>query len=88
MGGLLIVLFNAFILDLFANPVGYRTSLGNNALPTTLARILLFFTGNCSETGVSEQLYLGHLEEPTEFLEILLFYEQSGGCYEHGYTFQ
>jgi hypothetical protein len=44
-------------LDLFANPVGYRTSLDNNALPTTLARILLFFIGSCSKTEVSEQLY-------------------------------
>jgi hypothetical protein len=48
-------------MDLFANLLpleafGYRTSLGNNASPTTLARILLFFTGNCSETEVSEQL--------------------------------
>jgi hypothetical protein len=39
------------ILDLFDNPVGYRTSLGK------MLRILLFFSGNCSETEVSEQLY-------------------------------
>jgi hypothetical protein len=39
------------ILDLFDNPVGYLTSLGK------MLRILLFFSGNCSETEVSKQLY-------------------------------
>jgi hypothetical protein len=38
-------------LDLFNNPVGYFTSLGK------MLRILLFFSGICSETEVSEQLY-------------------------------
>jgi IS5 family transposase len=37
-------------VDLFANPVGYRTSLGK------MHCILLLFSGNCSETEVSEQL--------------------------------
>jgi hypothetical protein len=39
-------------LDLFANPVGYRTSLGK------MHCSLLVFTGICSETEVSEQLDL------------------------------
>jgi hypothetical protein len=39
------------LLDLFNNPVGYFTSLGK------MLRILLFFSGICSETEVSEQLY-------------------------------
>jgi hypothetical protein len=39
-------------MDLFDNPVGYRTSLGK------MLRILMFFSGNCSETEVSEQLKL------------------------------
>jgi hypothetical protein len=39
------------ILDLFNNPVGYRTSLGK------MRSILLFLSGCCSETEVSEQLY-------------------------------
>jgi hypothetical protein len=38
-------------LDLFNNPVGYRTSLGK------MLRILLFFSGCCSKTEVFEQLY-------------------------------
>jgi hypothetical protein len=38
-------------LDLFDNPVGYRTSLSK------MHCILLVFTGICSETEVSEQLY-------------------------------
>ncbi|MDR3356041.1 MAG: transposase [Spirochaetaceae bacterium] len=36
-------------IDLFDNPVGYRTSLGK------MLRILLFLSGCCSETSVSEQ---------------------------------
>jgi hypothetical protein len=51
------------ILDLFADLLpleafGYRTSLGNNALPTTLARILLFLP----EFYLSELLKLKFLE--------------------------
>jgi hypothetical protein len=38
-------------LDLFNNPIGYRTS------PCKMLRILMFFSGSCSETSVSEQLY-------------------------------
>jgi hypothetical protein len=38
------------MVDLFNNPVGYLTSLGK------MLRILLFLSGCCSETEVSEQL--------------------------------
>jgi hypothetical protein len=45
------VLFLEFRLDLFNNPVGYRTSLGK------MLRILLFLSGCCLKTEVFKQLY-------------------------------
>jgi hypothetical protein len=39
------------ILDLFNNPVGYRTS------PCKMLCILLFFSGCCLKTEVFKQLY-------------------------------
>jgi hypothetical protein len=38
-------------LDLFNNPVGYRTS------PCKMLRILLLFSGSCLKTEVFKQLY-------------------------------
>ncbi|MDR0722443.1 MAG: hypothetical protein LBF75_06570, partial [Treponema sp.] len=38
-------------LDLFNNPVGYRTSLAK------CSAFCCFLSGSCSETEVSEQLY-------------------------------
>ena len=68
----------AEILDLFDNPVGCRTSLRK------ILRILLFYSGSCSETEVSEQLYFVEVSLPLAWLEAfgdVYFYCISGLFY-------
>jgi hypothetical protein len=43
--------FVFLLLDLFNNPVGYRTSLAK------CSAFCCFLSGSCSETEVSEELY-------------------------------